>query len=1105
MQSHHKFVVTTLIVPLLMCPGCTGAEPSDSNSPPGTWTGAGTGAGTGTTTGSEETTSPPTGTVGETTSSTTDMLPEPPDGPREPISNSVLSTFVDENGETLPGAWVRVLATPPTPGAAPRSQLPSALTADSGGNILVEALGTGEQRWMIGAPGFVTRTEVFSLPAGTRTHSTFRLTRKGKTFAFHTDAAMALEHENVKVELPAGYMVNRRTGERVTGEVLVTVTVVNPTADSEDAPPVRLIGRDLLGDSGNLVSFGMVGVELTSPDGARLELNEDVAAKVSFLLSPEQSAQVDLLGAKVIPAWHADPEEGETEWEEVGVFFLSEKDAQGRYTVTTHAIKKFSWINTDIKSLEPRCYVIKVLDPQKQPVVGQKVKIGNYGGFTGDDGAVCIEFAVGTQFPVSIPNEPPVIHVAEMAHPKAVCTENPWPWYKDYPHGVCTEIIIHLNNNDVCVPGSTWDCSDEPGKNLDPMLDGVGTCKSAYRLCADGSAWSECFDPVRPEQEICCYDPNDPNTLGCNKDVQLNEDCDKELNEKENNPPNNCVPCSPGMSNICYTGNPSDLETPQTACKPGLQFCDNGGEWGMCATDADMLPPDAQMVTPNLAMEDCDPANGVESCTDKPCDFDPLWWHSMGAEGKHVNLAAHLAGNHLTSITQVTDGDTASYGQCFKGVANPLDKVGFSGVTLGKYLVTDQDPLNQSCSDPNIIEGKIDTVKIRADAGAKGTAVSGLTTGIVLADLNSFLNGCEKQIPMGTQFVSRFSSKNACLFRVAADGPVVIRDVAVGTTASDTYVALSVPANNQPVNLSPVGGMPIPGCTFPAGVERSYFVKLSNDFMGVKCVISNPYPGEIPLAIDVDHDMGGSLSMVYRLGNDIKLRQLNGVTFAPVWPDPGDPTQIQAALATVIAGGSTFEPSGIAANGQRIAVTGNFTGTITSYGKQFIAQNNDFVLLVADNVKPDRGVSLVGSGQGAGDKGDFGGAVQWVTYIDPVSFETAVGLVVAGNSLSKDFSFGNCWQEVNPDDNGTALDSFVGVLKYTDGVDPDPLKCADHHVLTGLGDQNLSSITVSDMRVGVCGYHNKAIKVGNIVVEDFVGNDKNAHCGFAVLPVRAPM
>lgn len=1062
MRISRNIVATSLALPMLALSACT-SEVTETGF--ASQSGA---EGPGTTEG--ETAAPTSGDMG------------PANGPREPLANSINAIFVDLDGKALPGAWVQqldpVIADPDVPpGVTPSmaDDRPPPLRADSAGVVLVEALPAGQQRWQIGAPGFVTRTEVFTIADGTRTKHIFRMTPVGETFTIDTNTPSDLAHKNVKIHLPPGYMVKKRTGERVTGPVRATVTVVSPGPDNRNAAPVPLVGEDFDGGSGDLISFGMIGVELKSMEGDLLELNDDVAATVAVELSDELTAQIDALGVKIIPAWHADPDKGDTIWKEVGVFFLSEKNENGRYVATTYSVKKFSWINTDLKSDDPRCYVIKVVDAQNQPIVGHDVQLEYNGwpktGFTGADGTLCFDMAVNTSAKITVPDEPFVTINAKMGDPKSVCTENNRPWYVGFPKGACTEVLITVNDNNVCVPGSTWDCSDEkPFPDLDndgtpDDLDGVGICKAAYRTCAEGTAWSDCQDPVLPQAEVCTK--NEP---------QFDENCKDGVNE----PGDPSCTCTPGQTQPCYTGNPADLDVSQTACQVGFQKCDLQSQWDQCNFPEPLLP--------NLSKENCDPGDKIESCSANPCDFDSLWWRSLGNTGSQSVLATTLGPPKLTAVTYVKDGATEGLGKCFTGPL--LKKLNFSGVTLARYL-TDNEAVPPDCTDANLITGKIDSGTIRGSANAKGAAVAGHVTNEALnkiaQDPFAPLVGCGAEIPKNTYFVTRFDDQNHCLFRSAATGGAVITDVAVGVSASRTYVAVTVPAGQ---------GGALANCTFPVDPQsRAYYLMLEVKNDVVQCKSSNGYAGETPNVIDID--ASGALAVAATQNSQVRVRLLNGGDPSMLVWEPMDPV-------VTFAGGS-FTPLGISSRDQRIAVIGFGTGAFSRFNGPpvDVGADTDLVLLLSDPQHPERGTSVLGSGAPNNDLGDFGYAVEWVDYFDPITYIKSDALLIAGTSQSKDFSFGECWQDVNPEDVGAQIyDSFVGVLKHTPGQSFSVDSCAEHHPITGTGSQVVQEISVADMRVGVCGYHSGPIEIGGNIEAAFLGDNRSAHCGVAVLPVK---
>ena len=970
----------------------------------------------------------------------------------EPLANSVFAVFVGADGQPLPDAWIRPLRLSEAP-----EELPP-LHADPAGQVLAEALPGGEQRWIIGAPGHASRTVVFFLDADIRTHLKFRLTPRGETFQIDTEKFSELDHKNVRIVLPPGHMIKKFTGERHTGPALAAVTVINPTADNQESPPVPMAGEDLTGDQWLLESFGMVGVELTTMDGQPLELNDDVQAEVSFTLPEELAARVKALGLDSTPAWHADPDKGEVKWTEFGTFHLTE-NAQGDIVASSSEVKKFSWINTDIKLGEPSCYVIKVIDAKtKKPLSGLPVELKSdnipYYGVTSGAGTVCFELAPLKSGAVDIEGLQPFTVTSMEMDPKSVCLENNWTGYKNYLHGKCTVLVKEVGADKTCVPGSTWDCSVAKPYIWAGSTLNVGLCKGAFKYCINGAEWGPCVDPVGPKDEVCS--PDSP---------QFDENCDGLVNEGGDG----CV-CdfNKDPPQPCYPGDPQDLMAVDTACKPGLQACSPQG-WSECMgfTAPD---PDAETCTPKHA-----------SCADKPCDFDPLWWHSMGKSGRHTTLDVHLQGSSLSHVSHVAlGGDTSTYGPCFKPGINKFDS-GFEGFVLGKYIIG--DPVN--CQNPNIIKGKIDDNFVHADISANGAAVAGKATSTVEKDTNGKILGCEKEISApgaGAYLVSRFDKNNGCMFRQYFDGAQArIVDVAMGAVPDTvTYIAGVVEAGKMPVLLPSLAV-----CNIPVNnQQQGFYAKLYRDAqLKMKCE-AKVFAGETPLAIGAS---GASLAVVARNDTDVVLRLVNLETLATTWS--------KSVMALNDVNPATFTPLSIATRDQKIAITGLFSGTPVIFGKAYDAEgpDSDFLLLVSDPSQPSGGMVRVGSGDALKDAADFGSSVAWVDLLSP----PGVGLVVAGNSASPNFFFDDCWSKVNPD-GGKSWDSFVATLRYDAGV----LTCVDHHPLTGAGDQTVNSISVDSLRVGLGGRHSGKIIVGGDEVEGYTGAIANAHVGVTKMPVQ---
>lgn len=968
-----------------------------------------------------------------------------------PEPTSLLCIIENTAGERLPEAWIKVLPKPLPPPVTPTYEM-EVQRANSAGHVQLEGLDWGDLQIMIGAPGYATRTEVIRLDDGVQSSVKLQLMPKGESFPVDLTAGSDLTYKNVHIHLPPGPMRDKRTGMLVKDGVTATVTVANPATG--DLAPVPLVGEDLAGDASLLESFGMVGVELTR-DGHPVELAVGAFAEVSFVLSEDLAKRVELLGITTIPAWHADPEKGEVMWKEIGTFVLSTND-EGKLIATTADVTEFSWINTDLKVGDPRCYVVTMIDGKtKEPLAGYPMDF-EYGWskpvVTGNDGSVCFDILPDTQATVTVADVDPLVVKSTLAHPKSVCAQNNWSGYQNYPHGTCTHYIIEVGATNVCVPGSTWACDDEkPFPGTEKEL-GVGVCRAAQRVCEDGSGWSECLDPIGPSPEIC--DPNSP--------VQLDEDCDGEINEENCNCVNNDPP------NPCYPGDYDAEVFPGSMCMPGTQMCD-GGFWGLCMGDT----------PPNPEAEDCYDPNGIESCQKKTCDFDDLAWREVGDVGRHEPLAVHIAGDVVTNLSRISlGGDTASYGTCFTGMKKFLN--GFNGLALSTHSIGNG---LQSCQSANILQGTFQSVF--GDSGAQGTAVAGRASSDVPADLNGVNSGCQAPIPSGEAFVTHYSVGSACTYRVQIPGNVTIKDVAVGETAFTAYVAGVLPAGQ---NLAFLDCAVAPGAK-----DRAFYARIERTMPNTFSCTVKTHDDEQPEVLGVsDGRLAVAAYDTTALDQTVRARVLDPVSLMTV--------QLKDEVA--VADGGNVTPMSIAVHGDKIAVAGEINGKAVLLGNDAVDtgdKETDLFVVVVNPQDPTGKGRVLGKGTQGNDNNDSVSEIAWVEIVQP----PGIGLVVGGNTSSKDLDIG-CGSNTNPDDMMTTWDGYVALLTYEGSV----LTCLDQHALTNdpkqpPGNQRVTDIAVDNLRVSVSGWFDQDIKLGGELLQPYSGvKDRHGHIGVLKAPVK---
>ena len=133
------------------------------------------------------------------------------------------------------------------------------------------------------------------------------------------------------ISLPANITRNL-DGSVYSGEVRLSAHWYSPTSDNlAQTMPGDLRGRDMIGNNVQLTTYGMMAVELESPQGEKLQLADGQTARLSFPIT-------DNIPEQTIPMWHLNESTGI--WEEEG-----EAEQEGNFLVAE--VPHFSFWNCD--------------------------------------------------------------------------------------------------------------------------------------------------------------------------------------------------------------------------------------------------------------------------------------------------------------------------------------------------------------------------------------------------------------------------------------------------------------------------------------------------------------------------------------------------------------------------------------------------------------------------------------------------------------------------------------------------------------------------------------------------------------------------------------
>ena len=198
-----------------------------------------------------------------------------------------------------------------------------------------------------------------------------------------------LEWNGTKVTLPTTF--KDKNGNAYTGSVKASTVYLDPDNDDfAKQMPGDLSAVASNGDEKQLVSYGMVNVELTGANGEELQPDGDATLKFSI---PEKFASNP---PSEIPLWEFDEATGV--WKEEGVAIL-----QGGYYVGT--VTHFSWHNLDMPEARATLKV-KVQDSNGTALKNLLVDFdGQRSVYTDKDGVAVCTVPSNTNMVISIPSE----------------------------------------------------------------------------------------------------------------------------------------------------------------------------------------------------------------------------------------------------------------------------------------------------------------------------------------------------------------------------------------------------------------------------------------------------------------------------------------------------------------------------------------------------------------------------------------------------------------------------------------------------------------------------------------------------------------------------
>ena len=279
--------------------------------------------------------------------------------------------------------------------------------------------------------------------------------------SFTSTTATQLNAGKMKIEMPGdGYKV-ADTGKPYSGTIQADIIYLDPTSP---AFATAMPGGDLAAirqDYSNvsLVSYGIVGVNLSTNDGQQIQLADNATATLVYPI-PEG---MDNNLPQSIPLWYFNEKAGL--WIESGVAERNGNEYTGK-------VRHFSYYNLDVP--QKRAYVRgNVVDCKNRPVAGRKVHVGQTFGITNAEGFYSTTVPSGTELTAEIRSED-------------------YGYYKE----VVSHQIPALSGSEICVQNFNLPClSTISGKIInecnayavaDVWLEYEGKVCESYQTGTDG-------------------------------------------------------------------------------------------------------------------------------------------------------------------------------------------------------------------------------------------------------------------------------------------------------------------------------------------------------------------------------------------------------------------------------------------------------------------------------------------------------------------------------------------------------------------------------------------------------------------------------------------
>lgn len=357
------------------------------------------------------------------------------------VTASVSGRVINELGDPVAGAMVKAGTSMATTDINGEFSITNAQLVDKAAYVTVNKSGYFE-----GSRTFIARQ-------GLKHFVEIQLMPKIEVGSINGTTGGAINLGNgSSITLPANGVIVQSTGAAYTGAVKVSMTWIDPTSkDLLRQMPGDLRGTDANNNEVGMESYGMLGVELNSTSGEKLQIASGKKATLKFPLP----SSIQGSAPATIALWSFDESKGL--WKQEGT---ATKSGSSYIADVSH----FSWWNCDMPITTAAYFAATFVDQNGQPLAGHHVSVyranGNYSGAHGlTDSA---GYLIGR-----VPANEQLLLKVESWSPcyATILTQNIGPFTANSTNNL-GNIVVTINNASlITLNGTATNCNSNPVTN----------------------------------------------------------------------------------------------------------------------------------------------------------------------------------------------------------------------------------------------------------------------------------------------------------------------------------------------------------------------------------------------------------------------------------------------------------------------------------------------------------------------------------------------------------------------------------------------------------------------------------------------------------------